>query len=266
MIILALGTSCVDVYPQKEIITPGGEALNIAAQLSDRPDVEVFLMGMIGKDIYAEHILHSITRFDIDTKHLYQIEGQSAHHVIHIDKQGDRYFENGAWHGGVSMQFVLNDRDLVLLQKVDAVITTLWEPNLRKLLDEKGDNNYIVAVDFNQQRDFSPWEEQLENIDIFFSSAQESMKTTFLQRSISTDTIYVLTFGEHGSTAYYHGLVFECEAVQIEEVVDTTGCGDCYQGHFVAEYLKTGDIKAAMQKGAIEASKVTSYVGGLPNR
>ena len=214
MKILALGTSCVDVYPQKEIITPGGEALNIAAQLSIRGDVEVFLMGMIGTDIYADHILRSVNNLDIDTQHLYQLEGQSAHHVIHIDKQGDRYFESGAWHGGVSMQFVLNDKDLALLQKMDAVITTLWEPNLSKLLEDKGDSNLIVAVDFNQQRDFRPWEEQFGSIDIFFSSAEESMKETFHQRSKSTDTIYVLTFGEYGSCAYHHGQVFECEATR----------------------------------------------------
>jgi hypothetical protein len=29
MKILALGTSCVDVYPQKEIVAPGGEALGV---------------------------------------------------------------------------------------------------------------------------------------------------------------------------------------------------------------------------------------------
>jgi fructoselysine 6-kinase len=266
MKILALGTSCVDVYPQKEIITPGGEALNVAAQLSNRTDVQVFLMGMIGNDIYADHILRGISRFAINTEYLYQVEGQSAHHVIHIDKQGDRYFENGAWHGGVSMQLSFNDKDLALLQKVDAVITTLWEPNLSKLLEEKTDNNYIVAVDFNQQRDFTPWEEHFARIDIFFSSAEESMKATFHQRSKSTDTIYVLTFGEYGSTAYHHGEVFQCDAIKVEQVIDTTGCGDCYQGHFVAEYLKTGDLKAAMQRGAIEASKVTGYVGGLPSK
>ncbi|MBW2144501.1 MAG: hypothetical protein JRG75_08920, partial [Deltaproteobacteria bacterium] len=41
-------------------------------------------------------------------------------------------------------------------------------------------------------------------------------------------------------------------------------CGECYQGHFVAEYLKTGDIHLSMEKAALEASKVTAYVGGFP--
>ena len=41
MKVLAVGTCCVDVYPQKNLVTPGGEALNIAVQLSSRGDVEV---------------------------------------------------------------------------------------------------------------------------------------------------------------------------------------------------------------------------------
>jgi sugar/nucleoside kinase (ribokinase family) len=58
--ILAIGTCCVDVYPQKNVVTPGGEALNIAAQLSSRTDVDIYLMGMIGNDTYAQNILESI--------------------------------------------------------------------------------------------------------------------------------------------------------------------------------------------------------------
>jgi sugar/nucleoside kinase (ribokinase family) len=46
-------------------------------------------------------------------------------------------------------------------------------------------------------------------------------------------------------------------------VIDTTGCGDCYQGHFVAEYLKTNDIKLSMHRATLEAAKVTAHIGGF---
>lgn len=90
------------------------------------------------------------------------------------------------------------------------------------------------------------------------------MKSTFHQRSKNTNTIYVLTFGGQGSVAYHHTEVFECNAIKVEQVVDSKGCGYCYQGHFVAQYIKTGDINAAMQRTTIEASKVTAYLGELP--
>jgi fructoselysine 6-kinase len=262
MKILALGTSCVDVYPQKEVIAPGGEALNISAHLSFRDDVEVFLMGLIGTDVYASTILNSINNLYINTEHLYQVKGDTANHVIQIDKQGDRFFENGSWNAGVSGDLVLGDRDTELISKMDAVMTTLWEPNLLQLLDLKQLQNFIIAVDFNQQRDFSKWQEYIDKLDIFFSSADETMREIFHVRSKRSKTIFVLTFGEHGSVAFHKGNIFECPAIQVEDVIDTTGCGDCYQAHFVAQYLKTWDISASMQQATIAASKVTAYVGG----
>ena len=263
MKILALGTSCVDVYPQKNIVTPGGEALNIAAQLSYRDDVEVFLMGMIGNDSYADAVLDSIENLDINSDHLYRVEGETANHIIQIDQRGDRYFEHGAWQGGVSRDLVFNGENTELLSQMGAVMTTFREPNLPRLLALRSRENFLVAVDFNDQRDFSAWEDQMDRIDIFFSSAEESMKQVFQERSKSSDTIFVLTFGEHGSVAYHRGQVFESPAIPVENVVDTTGCGDCYQAHFVAEYLKTGDIRCSMQRATLEATKVTAYVGGF---
>jgi fructoselysine 6-kinase len=263
MKILALGTSCVDVYPQKEVVVPGGEALNISAHLSFRGDVEVFLMGLIGTDVYASSILNCINKLDINSKHVYQVKGDTANHVIQIDKQGDRFFENGSWNGGVSADLVLGDMDTDLILSMDAVMTTLWEPNLSQLLVLKHPDKFIIAVDFNQQRDFSMWEAQIDKLDIFFSSADKSMRGIFHARSKQSKTIFVLTFGEHGSVAFYKGEVFECQAIKIEDVVDTTGCGDCYQAHFVAEYLKTGNIQASMKQATIAASIVTGYVGGF---
>ena len=81
-----------------------------------------------------------------------------------------------------------------------------------------------------------------------------------------SNTIFLLTFGEHGSVAYHRGRVFEQPAITVDQVIDTTGCGDCYQGHFVAEYLRSSDIAQAMQKASIEAAKVTGYVGGFATR
>jgi hypothetical protein len=43
-------------------------------------------------------------------------------------------FENGSWNGGVSVDIASNDIDTDLTLNMDAVMTTLWEPNLSKVL------------------------------------------------------------------------------------------------------------------------------------
>ena len=262
MKILAIGTCCVDVYPEKGVVRPGGEALNISVQLSLRADVQVSLMGLIGNDDYAAVILESIQGYDIDTGNLMQVDGDTAHHVIQIDRDGERYFEAGAWHGGVSGDLRLDSEQEEQLDDMDAVMMTLWEPNLRKLLELKERYGYLAAVDFNDQRDLGQWDDIIDAVDIFFLSASEAMKETFYEWSKRSNTLFVLTFGENGSAAYHRGERYECEAEKIDAVLDTTGCGDCYQGHFVCEYIKTGDILSAMKKATAEAAKVTGHVGG----
>lgn len=49
-----------------EIIRPGGEALNFAAHASHFKDIDVTLLGVVGKDKYAEAIMDSISKLDID--------------------------------------------------------------------------------------------------------------------------------------------------------------------------------------------------------
>ena len=222
-------------------------------------------MGLIGNDDYGKVILDSIRGREINGDHLYQVEGETAHHVIHIDETGDRYFKEGAWHGGVVDSLTLSDSDIELLHNMDVVITTLWQPTLKQLVELKEECGYLLAVDFNDQREFGSWESLIDGIDVFFSSATDTMKPEFQRRSEVGDTIFVLTFGEHGSTAFQNGSSVHCPAVKVDKVVDTTGCGDCYQGNFVVEYALSGNIVRAMDRGAREAAKVTQHVGGFVN-
>ena len=266
MNILAIGTCCVDVFPQKDIVTPGGEALNISVHLSMREDVHAYLFALIGDDTYSDRIVNTVKQYNINTDHLYRVKGETANHVIQISDKGERYFENGSWRAGVSADLSLSHEDQLLLRDMDAVLITLWEKNLPELIKLKDQNHYFIAADCGDLRDFTQWEDLFGNIDILFFSADDSMKHVFYEKSKTLNPVFVLTFGEYGSVAYHEGDIYDCPAVHVKNVVDTTGCGDCYQGHFVAEYFKTKNIQLAMNRATLEAAKVTEYVGGFPVR
>ena len=55
----ALPCICADVFYGTDIIRPGGEALNFAAHASHFKNVDVMLLGIVGKDKYAEVIMDS---------------------------------------------------------------------------------------------------------------------------------------------------------------------------------------------------------------
>ena len=68
MRITALPCLCVDVFDGTDEIRPGGEELNFAVHASRFEDMEVVLLGVIGKDRYGEVILKSIEGMNIDSR------------------------------------------------------------------------------------------------------------------------------------------------------------------------------------------------------
>ena len=73
--------------------------------------------------------------------------------------------------------------------------------------------------------------------------------------------ILVITDAEDGSYTYEGDNVFYQKAIKPNKIIDTTGAGDGYTAGFIAEYLKTQDIKLAMKKGAYYAAKILGRIG-----
>jgi len=75
------------------------------------------------------------------------------------------------------------------------------------------------------------------------------------------DQILVVTEGEKGSYAYWHGKVIYQKAIKIDKVVDATGAGDGYTAGFISEFIKTKNIEKSMLAGARYAVKILGKMG-----
>jgi len=73
--------------------------------------------------------------------------------------------------------------------------------------------------------------------------------------------LVVVTQGKKGSFGYFEEKVFYEQAPKIEKTVDTTGAGDGYTAGFISEFIKTKDIKAAMEAGSKYAAKILAKIG-----
>ena len=71
----------------------------------------------------------------------------------------------------------------------------------------------------------------------------------------------IVTDAEGGSYCYDNDNIYFQKAIKPNKIVDTTGAGDGYTAGFIAEYLKTQDIKLAMKKGAYYAAKILGRIG-----
>ncbi len=91
----ALPCICADVFYGTDIIRPGGEALNFAAHASHFKNVDVTLLGIVGKDKYAEVIMDSIQTLAFDKDHIRIDERYpTANNMTYLTASGDRYYKD----------------------------------------------------------------------------------------------------------------------------------------------------------------------------
>lgn len=263
MKILALACFCVDVFPESGKILPGGNALNLAVNCTAIKNTEVFVMGNIGQDNYASIIKKSIDAYKINRLNLYEVKGQTANHIIHIDETGDRYFKENSWTSGVWADYKMSVHDKKIIKDMDAVATTYYEPDFKNIIKAVSNRKFIMCVDFHDEKIKLSWEKYFKYIDLFFISGNGQNLDILKKWSEKYNTIFTATLGKYGSISYQKGKKYVCKAIKPKKVVDTTGCGDSYQAGFIMEYLSSKDIKKSMIKGSKSAANTLSFIGGF---
>jgi len=259
--ILALTCCCVDVFPEEDTVIAGGNALNVAVNCSKTGKADVFLMGNIGTDRYAEKIKEVADKYGINRDRLYEIEGESAGNKIYLTANGDRYFKDDSWTSGVYQDYRISENDEAFMKGFDAVATTFNDPNFAHILKISRESDFLLSVDFLDHTPADEWAEYLTVTGLFFISGKSEHFPLLKKWSAEYPAVFVATLGENGSVAYKNGKEYSCEAVKVEKVVDTTGCGDSYQGAFIVDYLINNDVLSAMKAGSEAAAVTLSFVG-----
>lgn len=264
MNITAMTCMCVDVFDDTGEVRPGGEALNFAAVASEYDNVSVDILGAIGDDDYGKAILGSIENKRINKDFIHIISGSAtANHRIYHTGKGDRYFKDDSWNGGVHDTYILTDSDKNKIMNTDVVFITYSSPNFDEVLELRKSGAFRLAVDFNVLRDFMILENIVPYIDFFFISGEDSILSQFYRWSEQYGSIFNITLAENGSVTYYMGNEYRVNAVPVDKVIDTTGCGDSYHAAFLCSYLKDSNIINAMNEGSRIASKTLSHIGGF---
>lgn len=260
----ALPCLCADVFYGTDIIRPGGEALNFAAHASRFEDIDVTLLGIVGKDKYADAIMNSISNLKIDKSHIRTDERfETANNMTYLTEEGDRYYKDNSWNGKILDDIVLNETEINLLSVADVVFVHFWASCFAQVIELKKQFGFRLAVDFDVYRDFSDMERLAPYIDFFMISGSEELLPQFRKMSESSDCLFNVTLAERGSVTFYRGQNYRVPAVKINEVVDTTGCGDSYHAGFVCSYILESDIIKAMNVGSEFAAETLSHYGGF---
>lgn len=276
--ITAMTTICADIFDDSGEIMLGGEALNFAMALSScRPDIGISLMGAVGNDTIGVKAVECIQSSNIDMSCVHVIEGgKTASNRIYHDEKGDRYFKEDSWDGGVYQDFTLSDIDRSKLRETDIVYINYYCPNFAQILELKQEYGYKLAVDFDVEADYETIGKIVGDIEFNFFSGNDGMLPILKEWSKLHDGIFNATLAERGSVSYHMGHEYRVDAVPVENIVDTTGCGDNYHAAFLAAYAggcDTSDanqtepnkqsIISAMEAGSLQASRTLTHIGGF---
>ena len=155
----ALPCICADVFYGTDIIRPGGEALNFAAHASHFKNVDVILLGIVGKDKYAEVIMDSIETLAFDKDHIRIDERYpTANNMTYLTESGDRYYKDDSWNGQILDNIVLNDNEIKILSESDVVFVHFLASCFSQIIELKKTSGFKLAVDFDVYRDFADME------------------------------------------------------------------------------------------------------------
>lgn len=256
----------MDEYVNQGIFKPGGIAFNFATNLVLAGEKDVSLVGVVGKDIEGKKMLRLILEIGVNSKRVKAAEGETPWQKISLI-DGERKFVG--YRAGVLSGWKISKDDVDFIAKQDVVFVPLSDGVEAVFETVKNIYGPLKAVDFSKDYEKSDLNMD-ENVvtknspyfDIIFIGGDKTNREMVSNlASKYPKKVFVLSLGEDGSVAFYDGKVWEQQAMKVDKVVDTTGCGDAFQATFLSTYLATKDIKFSLKSGSDRASEVIMEIG-----
>lgn len=245
--VAAVGEVSVDVYDELGLDVLGGCSCNLA-RAAAASGAAVSLFAPLGGDARGRRARAAIETLPL-TSHVRLLGGQTAVQHIQIRADGER--ELGTWHPGVVATYVLEEGELERLSRMD-VIAFADTPAKTQCRDVRGPRR---VADFSQDAR-TPWD--FDQLDVAFVGGSPADLGRL--KAAASSTLIVLTAGAAGAWAVDRGRVLHQPSLATN-IVDTTGCGDAFQGSFIAVYFSGGGVDSALAAGAAAAAMVAAVVG-----
>jgi fructoselysine 6-kinase len=256
--LVAVGDNCLDVYLTKDVMTVGGNALNVAAHWR-RAGHAARYFGAVGADAEAAVIIDEVATADLSPGDVGHRPGQTAVTLLR-EVAGDRRFLLEDL--GVGKDWMPSERDYKTVTGADWLhLGTNSNPELiRRLVRD----DVPFSVDVSTAHFAFP----LDGVPMVFASGPDDpgepveALTEGLHKSGARQVI--VTCGSRG--AYYSdgGPLLHAPAHPVE-VVDTCGAGDSFIAAFLAAFRSDKRSPAeALHQATRDASQTCLYIGGFP--
>lgn len=259
--ILGLGDNTVDTYRDLGMRFPGGNAVNVAANVARFGHYAAYL-GRVGNDDNGRLILAALEAEGVDVSRCQIVSGRTATTVVDL-VSGDRKFVGA--DPGVRAQFRLTEEDYAALAGYDLVHTSIYS-YVDDVLGDIAAASRAVSFDFSQRWTMSYLERIVPHTTYAFLSTPDlawSDVEALTRRCIELGAhIVVATHGAEGAVAVTPTTTQHVKPRAIE-AVDTLGAGDAFIARCLTGFTLGEELTTAMTAASSVAAAACGYLGGF---
>lgn len=255
---------------EKMLEVSGGKGANQAVAMG-KLQAGVSMIGKVGSDHYASHLLDSLKNSNVETQHILVSKNRTGIALVTVEKSGKNHIvvSPGA-NFELTPEDILNQREvidqceIVVLQLEIPLETVKYTLDLAKKAKKTTILNPAPATVISQ--------DILENVDILIPNEQELYEMSEIEQDQYTIQeaaqiildkgvkSVIVTLGEKGCCYVDHEKCKMYSAYQVK-TQDTTAAGDSFIGGFVASYIKSKDIDAAIRQAQKVAAIAVTRIG-----
>lgn len=271
MRITAVGDCGVDRYLNLGRDRPGGITLNFAANARRlfASDDTVGVVTALGTDDEALLVRRAIASCSLEAT-VATLEGATSLQLIDRHPSGEKIFVR--YEEGVLGRYRMGPVERAVIAGSDLVMATVYS-QVEALFDSvmESPSPGLRAVDFGDLDAVTGGvglvERYLDRFHVGFfglTSAQGELIAALERLARGSGRLFVVTLGADGSLAFAGGTRLSCPAVEVPEVVDTTGAGDTFAAGFLSEYCRKCDVRESLARGARCAAETVQRLGAFP--
>ena len=258
--LVALGDNCLDVYLTKNLMTVGGNALNVAAQWC-RNGWSARYFGVVGADAEAKVVLAEIAAVGLSQDDVERHPGDTAVTLLR-DDSGDRKFLLESL--GAGKDYMPTEAHYQIAAAADWVHlgTNANRDLVRRLVADR----IPFSVDVSTAHLVLP----LSGVPLVFASgpddANEPIEPLLAAFKAAGARQVVLTCGRRGAFFSDGDTVLHGSATPVA-VVDTCGAGDSFIASFLTTFIcERLGAGAALHKATAAAAETCLHLGGFPQQ
>lgn len=269
---LAIGGKYYADYFHEDI---GGGGVNVAAGVA-KHGLRTAVFGKVGNNPFKDVILKKLTDKKVSTEFCQLEDDYYKISSILLTEKGERTIIHYETPSHMLKEFLLHKE---LRKAKNIYFSSLEHLNLyekKRMINYMKGNQTLTFVNLSSldcRKSIKELTNFFDALDILIINTHEfselvkrpynkiNFKNLEIKLPYLIDRILIVTDAEKGSYGYFKGQNYFQEAIKPQKIVDTTGCGDAYTAGFIAQYLKSKDMKSSMESGAKYASKIISQIG-----